>query len=92
MGLRLGEGLKEIQRSFPDVIKEVRGVGLMVGMELYEEGAPVVHECMTAGVLINCTMDRVLRFLPPLTVTDEEVLLLLKTLREVFRQTALRKQ
>src|SRR5439155_25595904 len=54
-------------------IREVRGAGLMLGMELDRPGAPVVQRCLEAGLLINCTADRVLRFLPPLVITREQV-------------------
>jgi predicted acetylornithine/succinylornithine family transaminase len=86
MGLILLDGLKEIQRGFPGIVKEVRGLGLMIGMELFGEGAAIVQDCIQAGVLVNCTMDKVLRFLPPLIVNEEEVHLLLKTLRAVLSQ------
>jgi acetylornithine aminotransferase len=54
-------------------IREVRGMGLMLGAELGRPGAAVVSRCLAAGLLINCTADRVLRFLPPLVVTREQV-------------------
>jgi acetylornithine/succinyldiaminopimelate/putrescine aminotransferase len=54
-------------------VKEVRGVGLMVGMELTASGKPIVAECMQNGLLMNCTHDVVLRFLPPYIVTNKEV-------------------
>ena len=90
MGLYLVNGLHEIRKAFPDVVKEVRGLGLMVGMELHGEGGGIVQACMKAGVLVNCTMDRVLRFLPPLTVSEEEIDVLLKTLRAVLAQASQR--
>jgi predicted acetylornithine/succinylornithine family transaminase len=54
-------------------IREVRGMGLMLGAELDRPGAPVVARCLADGLLINCTADRVLRFLPPLVVARAEV-------------------
>ena len=62
------------------MIKEVRGLGLIVGVELDRPGAPVVDACMDKGYLINCTQERVLRFIPPLIVVKEEVDLLVKAL------------
>ncbi len=55
------------------VIKEVRGHGLMIGIELTKPGAGVVSRCMKKGVLINCTHDTVLRFMPPMTVTKAQI-------------------
>ena len=52
------------------IVREVRGIGLMVGIELNEPGARCVEGCRRRGLLINCTAERVLRLLPPLTVSD----------------------
>jgi acetylornithine aminotransferase/acetylornithine/N-succinyldiaminopimelate aminotransferase len=75
--------LEEIKRKFP-FIKEVRGKGLILGMELKMEGGPVVIEMMKKGFLINCTMGDILRFLPPLIVTREEVDQVTEALEQVF--------
>ena len=67
-GKRLGE--LKAKHSF---IREIRGKGLMRGMELEFEGKEVVEKCRYQGLLINCTAKKVLRFLPPLTVKEEEI-------------------
>jgi acetylornithine/N-succinyldiaminopimelate aminotransferase len=54
-------------------IKAVRGKGLLVGAELDGPGAPVVDACRDAGLLINCTMEKILRFSPPLIVARDEI-------------------
>jgi acetylornithine/N-succinyldiaminopimelate aminotransferase len=54
-------------------IRQVRGTGLMVGAELDRPGAAIVRRCLEDGLLINCTADRVLRFLPPLVLTRTEL-------------------
>jgi acetylornithine/succinyldiaminopimelate/putrescine aminotransferase len=54
-------------------VKEVRGEGLMLGMELHAPGKQVVLDAMAEGLLINCTHDTVLRFLPPYIITEKEV-------------------
>ncbi len=77
--------LMALKGEFP-FIKEVRGRGLILGMELEIDGTPVVKEMMKRGFLINCTMDRVLRFLPPLIVTEEEVDRMIEALEEVFKK------
>jgi predicted acetylornithine/succinylornithine family transaminase len=79
--------LKEVPKKFP-FVQEVRGRGLILGMELKINGAEIVKEMMKRGFLINCTMDKVLRFLPPLIVTEEEVDRLIEALEEVFKGTA----
>ena len=67
-------------------VREVRGRGLILGMELNFPGGEIVSQCQERGVLINCTAEKVLRFLPPLTVTSEEVDRLIETLDAVFAQ------
>jgi acetylornithine/N-succinyldiaminopimelate aminotransferase len=54
-------------------VKEVRGFGLMLGMELDIPGKQIVADAMNEGLIINCTHDTVLRFLPPYIVTEREV-------------------
>src|ERR1019366_5475895 len=54
-------------------VKEVRGAGLMLGVELHVPGKQVVLDAMAQGLLINCTHDTVLRFLPPYIITEKEV-------------------
>lgn len=56
-----------------DAIKEVRGRGLMIGVELNFEGGEVVKEMMKRGVLSNCASGNVIRFVPPLIITKEEI-------------------
>ena len=76
--------LKEMASKF-SFIQEVRGRGLILGMELKMEGGPIVKQMMEKGILINCTMGNVLRFLPPLIVRKEEVDQVVNTLEEVFK-------
>jgi acetylornithine/N-succinyldiaminopimelate aminotransferase len=64
--------LEEIGKS-GGRISEVRGKGLMIGAELNFPGADVVSACLEKGLMINCTHDRVIRFLPALTVEREEI-------------------
>lgn len=84
-----GNALKEkflgLQREFPSLIKEVRGYGLMLGIELDREAEPVVVAMRERGILINGTDKTVLRFLPPLIVQDEHIEQTVSALREVFR-------
>ncbi|NMC19718.1 MAG: aspartate aminotransferase family protein [Thermogutta sp.] len=55
------------------MVREVRGAGLMIGLELVVDGTPVVNECLRRGLLINCTHGTVIRLLPAVTMTDEQV-------------------
>jgi acetylornithine/N-succinyldiaminopimelate aminotransferase len=65
-------------------IKEVRGFGLMLGVELSIPGKEIVLDCMAQGLLINCTHDTILRMLPPYIITEKEVDQGLKILAKVF--------
>jgi acetylornithine/N-succinyldiaminopimelate aminotransferase len=71
-GQYLKNSLKLFQEQFP-VIKEVRGLGLIWGLELAVEGAPVVTFCREHGLLVNCTQGNVIRLLPPLIIGLEEI-------------------
>jgi acetylornithine/N-succinyldiaminopimelate aminotransferase len=55
------------------IIKEVRGLGLMAGVELHAPGREIVEECVKNGLLINCTHENVLRLMPALDVTKKEI-------------------
>jgi acetylornithine/succinyldiaminopimelate/putrescine aminotransferase len=77
--------LETFKDKFP-FVKDVRGRGLILGMELKIEGGVFVKEMLQRGILINCTMGNVLRFLPPLIVTKEEVDRVVKALEEIFRK------
>ncbi len=85
VGEYLFKGLEELKEKYP-FIKEVRGKGLIIGMKLKIEGEPIVHECLKRRILINCTMERILRFLPPLIVTEREIDILLSALDEIFQK------
>lgn len=75
--------LMELKQKY-SVIEEVRGLGLMLGMKLSEKGAPFVQACMEKGFLINCTQEYVLRFVPPLVISREEIDSLIRCLDEIF--------
>jgi predicted acetylornithine/succinylornithine family transaminase len=77
------EGLAKLAAKF-DFIKEIRGEGLMVGIELSVEGGPFVAEATKQGLLINCTHDYTLRLLPPFIVTKAQVREFLRLMETVF--------
>ncbi len=84
-GAYLRKGLLALQKQYP-FIKDVRGQGLLQGMELSIDGKPIVMACLAEGVIINCTMGRVLRFIPPLIISHAEIDELLTTLARVFEK------
>ena len=77
--------LNELKAKY-SFIKGIRGKGLMRGLELKFEGKKVVEKCRYQGLLINCTVKKVLRFLPPLTVKKEEIDQAVSVLQEVFEE------
>ena len=75
--------LNELARKL-GVIKEVRGFGMMLGAELTIPGKQIVLDAMAQGLLINCTHDTVLRFLPPYIATEKEVDAAMRILNKVL--------
>ncbi|MCA6069962.1 MAG: aspartate aminotransferase family protein [Endomicrobium sp.] len=65
-------------------IKEVRGLGLMLGISLAVNGKDVVNYCLDKGLIINCTHDTVLRLLPPLIITKKDIDCAVKILDEAL--------
>jgi len=77
--------LSDLARHF-GFIKEIRGCGLMLGVELDISGKQLVLDAMAEGLLINCTGDNVLRFLPPYIITEPEVDRAIKILVRIFKK------
>ena len=78
--------LEELKRHH-HFIKEVRGQGLMIGVELNIPGKQFVLDAMEEGLLINCTHDTVLRFLPPYTITEREIDQAVSKLGRIFKKS-----
>ncbi len=75
--------LEKLRESF-SFIKEIRGKGLMIGLELTFSGKSMVEECREEGLLINCTAGNVLRFLPPLISSKKDIDEAIEILRQVM--------
>lgn len=84
MGDIFKKKLVELQCEFPKLIKDVRGLGLMLGVELYKDGDMLVSLMREKGILINCLNHKILRFLPPLIITEEHIIETINALREAF--------
>ncbi|GAB4389617.1 MAG: acetylornithine transaminase [Thermodesulfovibrionales bacterium] len=86
MGAYLKEKLEAFKKEFSSVVVDIRGLGLLVGMEITRDCAPVVKACLERGLLVNCTSGNVLRFMPPLIVTEKDIDQMAETLAEVFER------
>ena len=86
MGNYFKKGLLDLQRQYSR-IQEVRGLGLILGLLVEGEGSEIVNACMDKGFLINCVQERILRFVPPLIVSENEIDRLLNCLDEIFAES-----
>ncbi len=78
--------LEKLKRDFPSDIIDVRGMGLMLGLELTKTGGPIVESCARRGILINCTSGNVLRFTPPLIIIEKEIDHLIDVLEDILER------
>ena len=85
MGRYLRNGLEQLQQRHPDIIA-VRGRGLLLGMELSGSGGDIVSTALERGLLINCTMGNILRFVPPLIISRGEIDEMLEILDSIFKE------
>ncbi len=73
MGRILLKRLQWLRERFPATIRNIRGKGLIVGVELDGNGNKIVEDCLKEGLLLNCTANRILRFIPPLTISEKDI-------------------
>jgi len=85
VGAYFQKQLRKLQARRP-IVSDVRGKGLLIGMELKVKADKVVSTCMQKGFLVNCVQDKILRFAPPLIVTKEEIDALITCLDEVLAE------
>ncbi len=78
------DGFGRLQKKYPGLIREIRGKGLMLGIDMTRDAAPVVDAMRDSGILINGTNTTVLRFLPPLIIRPEHVTQCIEALDAVF--------
>ena len=88
MGEYLQKGLLDLKDRHR-IVRDVRGIGLLQCLELDIDAKAVVADCLSRGVLVNATSERVLRFVPPLIITQQEIDRVLEILSAIFNQRAL---
>ncbi|HDP70320.1 MAG TPA: aspartate aminotransferase family protein [Actinobacteria bacterium] len=90
LGKYLMAGLRDLQLSYPDIISEVRGKGLMIGLELTKEGLGgiVIPEMAKEGVTAVYTLNnsKVIRFEPPLVITEDQIEMVLEIVKRAFNK------
>lgn len=82
------EKLETLKLKYPVFIKDIRVIGLMIGLEIEKDGPEVVRRMLNERLLINCTAENVLRFLPPLIVQEQEIDYLVNALDKIFEEIA----
>jgi len=85
IGRYLYEGLMVLKKRFPFIV-DVRGMGLILGIELSINGDEVLREFINEGVILNCTKGNILRLLPPLIITRDDVDLFLEIAERIFER------
>jgi predicted acetylornithine/succinylornithine family transaminase len=75
--------LEQLKEKYP-IVDHIRGKGLMLGLQLNMPGATIVNRCLEKGLRINCTQETVLRMMPSMTVTQDEIDAAIAILEEVL--------
>jgi acetylornithine/N-succinyldiaminopimelate aminotransferase len=83
----LRAGLEKLASRF-DFIREIRGEGLLLGLDLSIDGAPLVEDALRRGLLINCTHEHILRLLPPFIIRSKDVAEFLRTFEAVLESAS----
>ena len=78
--------LKQLQKQYPDYIEDVRGKGLLIGLQLKLDGKTFVKKCLQKCLIINNTADNVIRIAPPLIITLAELDKLVEIISEVLKE------
>lgn len=85
IGKYLFKGLTALKKKFPFII-DIRGMGLIWGIEVTADGDEIVREFLKEGVILNCTQGKILRLVPPLVVNKEEIDIFLEMASRIFER------
>jgi len=72
-GAYLRKKLYSLKEKYPGIVRRIKGLGVMLAIELDRDGAELVNACLQKRLLINCTHGNVLRIMPSIAVTGEEI-------------------
>ena len=78
--------LKNLKKKYPKIIKEIRGVGLLIGIQLFEDQTNFINKLMENKLLTIRASENVIRILPPLNVKKTEIDLALKIINKVCKE------
>ena len=87
MGEYTNQKLQQLKEAHP-IIDHIRGKGLMIGIQLTDSGSEIVDKCLEKGLRINCTHDTVLRFMPSMTVTKDQIDRAIEILDDVLSEAS----
>ena len=85
LGMYMYKGLLALKEKYPFIV-EIRGIGLIWGIELSINGDPIAKEFLQEGVIINCTKGNILRLVPPLIIKNEEIDIFLEIADRIFEK------
>jgi acetylornithine/N-succinyldiaminopimelate aminotransferase len=86
MGAYLSQGMRGLKKQYPELILDVRGKGLLLGVEFSTEVNPLVQDFLAEGVIIYASKGNVIRLLPPLIIEKEEIDIFLEIASKVFER------
>jgi acetylornithine/succinyldiaminopimelate/putrescine aminotransferase len=87
LGQYAKDKLEQLKQKHP-IIDHVRGIGLMIGIQLTTSGGEIVNKCLEKGLRINCTNDTILRFMPPMVANRSHIDQAIKILDGVLAESA----
>ena len=85
IGNHLLSKAKELQKEFPKIVKEVRGKGCMIGIDLQFDGQGIADELRDRGFFVNCTNTTVIRLLPPYIIEQTHSDALMSEMKQIFK-------
>ncbi len=83
----LFQNLHELQQQYPNYIRQIRGIGLMLGIELSIEAKPILAYCQAQGILFNVVGNHIIRLLPPYVISENDIDIFIEVLDSALEQT-----
>ncbi|MGL5722668.1 MAG: aspartate aminotransferase family protein, partial [Brevinema sp.] len=87
MGELLTKNLEELKNTYPKLVKDVRGQGLLLALELNLDGKTFVKECLKQGLIVNCTGGGTIRLAPPLIIEEKHIAKVVSIFKDILDKT-----